>query len=54
MKTISKPRELYLIYSRTNTTEYVNPIHHTEEDTCLNQMEATLQNLSEQLLALNI
>ena len=53
METISKARELHLIYSRTNTTESVNPIRHNEEDTRLNQMEATLQNLSEQLLALN-
>lgn len=53
VETISKARELCLIYSRTNTTESVNPIHHTEENTRLDQMEATLQNLSEHLMALN-
>ena len=53
METISKARELCLIHSRTNTTESVNAICHNKEDTSLSQMEATLQNLSEQLLALN-
>ena len=53
METISKARELCLTYSKTNTTESVNPIRHNEEDTHLNQVEVTLQNLSEQLLALN-
>ena len=53
METISKARELCLIYNRTNTTESVNPICHNEEDTRFNQVEVTLQNLSEQLLALN-
>ena len=53
VETISKARELCLIYNSTNTTESVNPISHTEEDTCLNKMEATLQDVSEQLLAFN-
>ena len=53
VETISKARELFLIYSRTNTTESVNPILHTEVAIRLDRVEATLQNLSEHLLALN-
>ena len=53
VETISKARELCLIYSRTNIAESVNQIQHTEETTRLDQMEATVQHLSEQLLALN-
>ena len=41
------------IQQQTNTTDSVNCIQHTEETTHLDQMEATLQNLSEQLLAPN-
>ena len=53
MERIAKARELCLIYSRTNTSEIVHQIQHNKEATCLDQMEATLQSLSEQLLALN-
>ena len=53
METICKAWELCLIHSRTNSTESVNPFYHTEEDTRLKLMGATLLNLSEQLLALN-
>ena len=53
VETIAKARELCLIYSRTNTSESVNQIQHDKEATRLDQMEATLQSLSEQLLALN-
>ena len=53
VETISKARELCLIYSRTNTAEHVNPVHLTEEPNRFDRMEATLQTLSEQLLALN-
>ena len=53
VETIAKARELCLIYSRTNTSESVNQIQHNKESTRLDQMEATLQSLSEQLLALN-
>lgn len=51
--TISKARELCLIYDRTAVTESVNQIQ-SREDTRIKQMEETLQNLSEQLTALNI
>ena len=53
VETIAKAREFCLIYSRTNTSESVNQIQHNKESTHLDQMEATLQSLSEQLLALN-
>ena len=47
VETIAKARELCLIYSRTNTSESVNQIQHDKEATRLDQMEATLQSLSE-------
>ena len=53
VETIAKAREFCLIYSRTNTSESVNQIQHNKESTHLDQMEATLQSLSEQLLAFN-
>ena len=53
VQTIAKARELCLSYNRSDATSEAKQIHHVIESTCLDQMEATLQSLSEQLLALN-
>ena len=53
VQTIAKVRELCLIYNRSDAASEPKEIHHVTESTRLDQMEATLQSLSEQLLALN-
>ena len=53
-ETISKARELCLIYSRADAAK-LNIVNHVQDSaaiTRLDQMEATLQGLSEQLMAL--
>ena len=52
-ETISKARELYLIYSQADAAKLVNQIQDTVAPTRLDQMEATLQSLSEQLMDLS-
>jgi len=49
--TVSKARELCLIYSRAATTKSVSQVH-SNEDSQLEKMEESLQSLSEQLTAL--
>ena len=53
VQTIAKARELCLIYNRSDATNEAKEIHHMTESALLDQMEAILQSLSEQLLALN-
>jgi len=52
-ETISKARELCLIYSRADTAKYVNHVENTVTTNRLDRMEATLQNVTEQLMALS-
>ena len=52
-ETISKVRELCLIYSRADTAKNVNHVENTVTTNRLDRMEATLQNVTEQLMALN-
>jgi len=53
-ETISKARELCLIYRRTDAAKsnFVNHVQDKATTTRLDQMEATLQGLSEQLMVL--
>jgi len=53
VQTIAKAKELCLIYNRSDAASEAKEIHHVTESTRLDQMEATLQSLSEQLLILN-
>ena len=55
VETISKARELCLIYNRADATSTAKHIHNVTESSNprLDRMEATIQSLFEQLLALN-
>ena len=50
--TISKAREVCLIYNRADAAKLVNQVQDTVATTRLDRMEATLENLSAQLMAL--
>ena len=52
-ETISKARELCLIYNRADAARSVNQLQDSATTTRLDRMEATLLGLSEQLMTLN-
>ena len=52
-ETITKARELRLIYKRTEGSKRVNQVQSKGDDAQLQKLEETIQTISEQLTALN-